>query len=230
MKIIIVAGGAPPSKKLSTKEITKNCIVIATDSGADCLWRYKIAPDYLIGDLDSINRDALKFLMDKNSSIEVYPCEKNFTDSELALKKAKELKKLDSRPRQKHSRITRGNDDPLEIVFLGAIGGNRADHFLAVLGLLDKCLTSNIKASLKDDYQTITLIKKSTTISGKKGNLFSLQAFGSPVRGLSITGSKYTLKNHTLKMGSGLTISNEFQNKKVNIKLRSGKLLVITVN
>ncbi len=107
MKIIIIAGGTPPSKKLLTKEITKNSIIIAADSGADCLWKYKIIPDYLIGDFDSIDKKALKFFKDKKVTIETFPVEKNLTDAEIALEKAI---KLDSR--------CHGNDDLKEIVFL----------------------------------------------------------------------------------------------------------------
>jgi thiamine pyrophosphokinase len=208
MKAIIIAGGIPPTKKLITKEIAKNTPVIAADSGANCLWQYKITPNYLIGDLDSINYQALNFCLNKDVIIEHYPNDKNFTDAELALKKAAKL-------------------GAKKIIFLGCLGGKRTDHLLGALGLLDKCAKLNIEAALKDDHQTITLLKKSTIIHGKVGQQFSLQAYGGTVKHLSIDGSKYTLKNHSLKMGDALTIANEFQNKKVKIKFSSGKLLVI---
>ena len=208
MKAIIIAGGTPPSKKLLTKEITRNSIIIAADSGANCLYKYKITPDYLIGDLDSIDSKALNFLANKNIPIERYPCDKDLTDAELALKKALELKAK-------------------KIIFLGCLGGKRIDHLLGAFGLLLECSNLNIDAALKDDNQIVTLLKKSTTIYGKRGAIFSLQAYGETVSKLNIIGSKYTLKNHSLKMGDALTISNEFQNKKVQIQFKSGKLLLI---
>lgn len=209
MKAIIVAGGIPPTKKLIMKELTKNTIIIAADSGANILWRCKIAPYYLIGDLDSIEYKVLNFWLNKNVIVEPAPTDKDFTDAELALKKALLLKVK-------------------TITFLGCLGGKRVDHLLGAFGLLDKCAKLNIKASLKDDYQTVTLLQKSTVIHGKIGAMFSLQAYGGTVKNLSITGSKYTLKNHQLKMGDALTLSNKFCGKKVKIAFKSGKLLLIT--
>lgn len=208
MKAIIVAGGTPPSKKLITKEITKDTIIIAADSGANCLWRYKITPNYLIGDFDSIDHKILNYWRYKNVTVESYPTDKDFTDTQLALKKALKLKVK-------------------KITFLGCLGGTRIDHLLGVIGLLTECANLNIDASLQDDYQTITLLKKSITVHGKVGQMFSLQAYGSTVKHLSISGSKYFLKNYSLKMGDALTLSNEFLNKKVRISFKSGRLLLI---
>jgi len=207
MKAIIIAGGTPPSKKLITKEINKDNIIIAADSGADSLWQYKITPNYLIGDLDSINHKALNFWINKNVVIERHPANKDFTDAKLALTKAIKLKAT-------------------KIIFLGCLGGKRVDHLLGSIGLLDECANLNIEAYLKDDYQTISLLKKSTTINGKAGDMFSLQAYGGTVKHLSITGSKYTLKNYSLKTGDTLTLSNEFHDKRVKIEFKCGRLLL----
>ena len=208
MKAIIVAGGSPPSKKLLEKEITPKSILIAADSGANCLWEYKLTPDYLIGDFDSINKKVLHFWQNKNIPIETHPRNKDLTDTQLALRKAVALGEK-------------------EIVFLGCLGGKRTDHLLGNLGLLKECLDLNIETCLKDDYQTITLLNKSATISGSPGEIFSLQAYGQPVKNLYISGAKYNLKNYELKMGDALTLSNEFQKEDVKIKFMSGELLLI---
>lgn len=208
MKAIILAGGTPPSKKLLKKEITSKSTIIAADSGADCLWKYKITPDYLIGDFDSINNQALHFWIDKNIPIERHPQNKDMTDSQLALKKATAL-------------------NIKEIVFLGCLGGKRVDHLLGAFGLLAECLDLSITAYLKDDYQNITLLNKPTIIHGKNKEIFSLQAYGEPVKNLSISGSKYELKSYELKMGDALTLSNEFQDQYVNIQFTDGRLILI---
>ena len=209
MKAIIVGGGLPPSKSLIVKEITKDSVIIAADGGANCLWQYKITPNYLIGDFDSIDSKILNLWVNKGVITERYPAEKDFTDTELALKKAAELKAK-------------------KVVFLGCLGGFRVDHLLGVIGLLDKTVRLDIKGYLKDEYQTITLLTKSVTISGIAGAVFSLQAYGGSVKNLTITGSKYQLKDYLLKIGDSLTLSNEFTDKKASIKFTSGKLLLIT--
>lgn len=206
-KIVIIAGGIPPSKQLLLKEITKNSIIIAADGGANCLWKYKIVPNYLVGDWDSISGPIIKPWERKNVAIETYPQEKDQTDGKLALKKAISL-------------------NAKTVTLLGCTGG-RIDHLLGALGLLNQCSELNIKASLKDDLQTIFLIKESAVINGQTRQIFSLQAYGETVNNLSISGAKYPLKNYNLSVGDSLTISNEFKDRKVNIQFTSGKLLLI---
>jgi thiamine pyrophosphokinase len=208
MKIIIVAGGTPPSKKLLVKEAASKSTIIAADSGANCLWEYKIMPQYLIGDFDSIDNKILHLWESKNVFVERYPQDKDMTDSQLALKKALIL-------------------GAREIVFLGCLGGKRIDHLWSALGLLAECLDLNIKACIKDDFQTVILLDKPTIIYGDYGKVFSLQAYGEPVKNLSIGGGRYGLENYELKVGDALTLSNEFQNQDVSIQFTSGRLLLM---
>lgn len=208
MKAIIIAGGTPPTKNLIIKELTADSIIIAADSGADCLKKYKITPDYLIGDFDSIAQKTLDYCVKNNTAIEQHPCNKDLTDGQLALKKALALKAK-------------------KIIFLGCLGGARVDHLWGAIGLLAKCTDLNIDAAMKDEHQTLKLLKKSTIISGSPGSVFSLQAYGNTVKNLSIAGSKYPLHNYPLKMGDALTLSNEFLKKKVAIQFKSGRLLLI---
>jgi thiamine pyrophosphokinase len=210
-KFIIVANGPPPSKKLINSELTSNTIIIAVDGGANCLHQYKIAPDYLLGDFDSISQQALNFCRITRAVIEQYPPIKDCTDTRIALNKA----------------ILLG---ATEVIFLGAIGGVRADHFLGTIGLLADCKKLNVTAMLKDDQQSIVLLDKTTTILGNHGQLFSLHAYGTTVKNLTISGSKYPLKNYALKMGDDLTISNEFKNSRVKIQFASGKILLMRCN
>jgi len=63
MKVIIISGGNPPSRELLQKEITDNAFLIGADSGANCLYKYNILPDLLVGDFDSIDEKALGLLM-----------------------------------------------------------------------------------------------------------------------------------------------------------------------
>lgn len=230
MKIIIISNGNPPSLNLLQQEIGKDAIyrvskkstnnrvsqtptIICADGGANCLYdfytknNFTILPNFLVGDLDSVSSAAIAFFKSKNVIFEKHPKEKDATDTELALKKA----------------ITLG---ATEIVFLGCLG-NRIDHLLGNLGILLQCLKLNINAVLKDDTCEISLIDKPTTITGKNGSTFSLQAYHENVTNLTICNSKYELKNYNLKIGDNLTLSNEFLNKDVEINFSKGKLLVI---
>jgi thiamine pyrophosphokinase len=209
MKAIIIANGNPPTKELIITEMTNNTKIIAADGGANCLWRYKIFPDYLIGDLDSINKNALTAFKKGSTIIESYPKDKDLTDAQLALKKAQDLKIK-------------------ELVFLGCTAGKRVDHLLGALGLLLTSAKLKINACLKDESQTIHLLTKTTTIHQTATNkVFSLLAYDGPVRNLTIKGAKYPLQNYLLKVGNSLTLSNEFAQQKVTIRFSTGRLLLI---
>ncbi|MFL0195958.1 thiamine diphosphokinase [Clostridium sp. WILCCON 0269] len=207
MKALIVSGGAAPSRELVQQQISKCSLVVCADGGGNCLYKYKIIPEYLVGDFDSINQEALTFFKNSNCGIEKYPQTKNFTDTEIALNKAVEL-------------------GASEVVFTGCTG-YRLDHVLANLGMLLKCNYLNVKACIKDEHNTIELLDMSTIIKGHAGETFSLHAYCDCVKNLSIIGARYKLDNYDLCIGDGRTVSNEFLDKDVSIIFDAGKLILM---
>ena len=138
MKTVIVAGGSPPSFDLINKELEDATYLVCADSGANCLYNYNIKPHYLIGDFDSIDKNVFDFYKKESCIIEMYPKDKDDTDTELCIKKAIEL----------------FSD---EIVLLGCTG-SRLDHILGNIGLLLRCLNLNIKASINYSQGIIFVI------------------------------------------------------------------------
>ncbi|QGU95247.1 thiamine diphosphokinase [Clostridium bovifaecis] len=207
MKAVIVSGGTPPSYELIKQELQDSSCLICADSGANCLYKYNISPDIIVGDLDSIHEDALNCFRNKNTNILKYPREKDCTDTEIALDKAIEL-------------------GANEIVLLGSTG-SRIDHLLGNIGMLLKCLKLDVSATIKDEHNSIRVINKPIKVKGNIGNTFSLISYYEDVENLSISGAKYPLNNHYLEVGSALGISNEFLEKEVNITFTKGVLMVI---
>ena len=123
MNCIIFTGGKYPEKdKIShfIEPLKDNAIVIAADSGLDAAKAYDIKPDFFLGDMDSVNAESLAWLKSHKKetapqNIETFPEDKDFSDTELALHKAKSL----------------GAD------FTALIGGSggRLDHLLGILEL-----------------------------------------------------------------------------------------------
>lgn len=206
MKAVIISGGNAPSRGLFQEEVNNSDLVICADSGGRIAYDYGIDPDYLVGDFDSIGQDVLKFFSSTKCKIEKYPPEKDSTDTEIALELAAGLK-VDS------------------ICFLGCTG-SRLDHFMGNLGMLKKCLSYGIKATMKDDNNTIFLTDREIELEGRRGQIFSLMAYCDKVDKLTIEGAKYKLTEYNLLLGDSLTVSNEFWNNKVNITFESGKLLI----
>jgi thiamine pyrophosphokinase len=208
MKVVIISGGTPPSLDLLQQEIADSSYLIGADGGTNFLHDHALLPHLVIGDLDSITISTLKFIQAKKIPIECHPNNKDCTDTQLALHKAISL-------------------GATEIVFLGCTGGNRIDHLFGNVGLLLACLEHHIKASIKDINHTIVILDRPTTITGIKGKIFSLHAYSDLVTNLTITGAKFNLSNYDLKLGSTLTLSNEFLTTQVSINFKSGKLLLI---
>lgn len=151
MQIIVFTGGEAP-KPSEAAAYFKNILaegqkpdaVIAADSGLETLRAYQkhfeslydFAPSIVLGDFDSISD---KSILDKyeGAIIERSPSYKDDTDTELALKKAREMAKNFLQD-QKSPRIFGGNSLAYKqkafITLIGGAGG-RPDHFLSIYNL-----------------------------------------------------------------------------------------------
>lgn len=207
MKAVLMSGGTPPSYELITKELKDSNYLICADSGGNFLYKHGIVPNYLMGDFDSIDKDALNFFLNhKDCKVEGVSKEKDFTDTELIFSKAIEL-------------------GVTEIVFLGCTG-TRVDHMMGNIGILKKCLELNVSGYIKDEHNTITISNSPIKIKGEKGTDFSLQAYCECVRNLNIRGAKYKLIDYNLGLGDSRTISNQFLDDEVEISFDKGTILI----
>lgn len=206
-KAVIMSGGKAPCNEVLIDEINNADLVIGADSGANTLYKYNIKPDILLGDFDSISKTVLNYYSGSQCNIEIYPPEKDYTDTELALVKAMEL-------------------GCKEICFLGCTG-SRIDHLLGNLGLLKICLDNDIKAYIRDDNNLIFIVKTSCKLAGNKGQVISFQAYGDAVKNFSIKGAKYELNDYILTIGDPRTVSNEFMEEDIYISFSKGYVMII---
>lgn len=206
MKVVVISGGKEPSKELLMNEIKKCDFLICADSGANCLYKYNLKPDILLGDFDSIDSEVLEYYKNNCVNVLKYPKEKDFTDTELALSEALKF-------------------NINEVVFLGCTG-TRLDHLFGNMGLLLRCVKKGIKACIKDDNNIIFIIDKTSTLNGEEGEMFSIQAYMNEVKNLSIEGAKYPLNGYNLKFGDPRTVSNEFLGGSVKISFEKGYVII----
>src|SRR5574344_847163 len=125
MHVLIFTGGEVPLPENTfsyfKQTFAPDCI-IAADAGLDTLSKYKevykteidFSPDFILGDMDSMQNKKL-ITGYPEACVEEFPCDKDYTDTELALEKACSLKK------SKNDFIT----------MIGGAGG-RVDHLLAI--------------------------------------------------------------------------------------------------
>ncbi len=100
IKILIFTGGLFPLPRQTEKYFSRSHFdfVIAADSGLEACRLYGFSPNLILGDFDSLNDKKLLSLYPKEI-IKKFDCDKDFTDTELALIEAhKEAKKKKANP------------------------------------------------------------------------------------------------------------------------------------
>lgn len=203
----IISGGKPPSEKLLKNYIRKVDFIIAADKGCECLYKYNIIPDLLLGDFDSVNKDILENAKLQIKEILEFPPEKDYTDTEIAIMEA----------------LKRG----AEKIYLFGATGSRMDHALGNIGLLLTAKKNGIILEIIDDNNRIYLGQNKMTVMGKCGETISFHALSDKVANLEIKGGKYKLESYDMNLLDPRAICNEFVDAPIEISYDTGELLVI---
>lgn len=210
MRHIIVSNGDIYNYDFYKEILDDSDYIICADGGAKHLIKMDIIPNVIIGDLDSIYEEDKKVFVEKNVEFFKFPSDKDFSDTELALEYAL-------------------SHNPSEVIFIGAIG-SRMDHSIGNITLLKKLLDKDIRGKLINENNEIYLLNSRNnemTLHGKKNEYLSIIPLSIIVKGITLTGFKFPLKDAEISIGSSLGISNEFNSDIVKIEIKEGLLLVI---
>jgi thiamine pyrophosphokinase len=163
---------------------------------------------YAFGDFDSITNNEKSQLTKSLPNLTIYSTEKDQTDTELALEWALQQK-------------------PEKIHIFGATGG-RIDHMLGNIHLLLK-VNAISKIEIIDCQNHITLYTPGTYTIEKHKDLkyISFIPFSHEVKGITLEGFKYPLKNCHISIGSTLCISNELIVDPGTFSFHDGIILMI---
>ena len=179
--------------------------VIAADGGIRHAEALGLRPEVWVGDFDSSD----EVLADRYATIPrlEYPAEKALTDGELALRMA----------------LEGGASD---IVMVGALGGERADHAWAhvvqALALAMEGRQVFLTSGAEEGYP---LLPGRITLDLPKASMFSVLGLDR-LEGLTIQNARYPLDGYALPFGSSRTISNVAEGE-VTFDLRAGRALVL---
>ena len=210
MKVCIILNGEIKNYD-KTKEIIireNYDFIIGADGGCNHLYKMNITPNYIIGDLDSINNDLVDYYKSKEVIFKTYPSHKDETDSEICIYLAKELKAK-------------------EIDFYGSLGG-RIDHTLANIGLMHYVRKMDIKPRIITSEEEITIIKNEEVIlQGKKGDTVSVIPIMTDANNVTLKKLEYPLNNAKMGYLSSLGISNVMLDNECSIKIEDGYALII---
>ena len=202
----IYTGGTVFDEYVSEKP-EKGDLVIAADAGYLTAKKMGITPAILLGDFDTLGEENIP---DGIECLRV-PAEKNDTDTQLAVRVA----------------VERGAG---EIVIVGGLGG-RIDHTLSTLAILEDLWerkNDRIFAILTDGKNRVRFIRSSGTILPRSQyRYFSLIAADETVKGITLDGCKYPLKNGRISRRNQWAVSNEITGNCALIEIGRGGVWVI---
>ena len=177
---------------------------IFCDCGLRHLPFLQVKPGLVVGDFDSHERP------DMDVETIVLPREKDDTDTFFAVKEA----------------VRRGYDDFL----LTGVIGERLDHTLANLSILQYLDAAGKTARIVDDWSEMCIVSRKETEISDDCAYFSLLAVGGPAKGIRIAGAKYPLEDGTITGEFQYGVSNEvLPGQTARISLREGRLLLVKV-
>ncbi len=202
-RIIIVGNGEDWQKEKVISFCQRADFIIAADNGLSLLHQFNIAPDLIVGDLDSITPTLLQCY--PVTPIEKFPSKKDFSDTELGIKKAITL-------------------NPKEIILL-AVTGNYFDHSFATIISLFRNYKPGIEMKIITSNSLIFPINKKITLLHHKGRRFSLFPI-SNIKNFTMRGARYQFSKNNLKV-TDYSLSNVITEERLEVDLEKGMLFCV---
>jgi len=189
--------------------------VVAADCGAQFLHQNGIIPWVLVGDFDSCDPAVVEFLDRSGSRVVTLPRDKDKTDTEVALDLACQ-------------------EGFRQAVVVGALGGERIEHSLANLFLIEPYVEKGLDVVVfHRDTVIFGLWGRGDGVSierrfrGKKGDWVSVFPTTREAYGVTTQGLRFPLFDATLKRGTTLGVSNEMTGDQASVSVKDGFLLVV---
>ena len=206
MRALIYTGGAVYTDLVS-EHPAEGDLIIAADAGFRTASEMGVVPQILVGDFDSLGEP------DAPSGCDIVrvPVEKNSTDTHLAVDLA----------------IERG---AREIVIIGGLEG-RLDHTLSTIAILESLAGKRVAATVTNGKCRVRFVRNSGVLLPRGPfKYFSLIAADPIVKGVTIEGGKYPLKNARLSRTFQFAVSNEIVGNCALIEIKKGGVYVVESN
>ncbi len=187
---IVVVTGAAPLDRRAVAAVPRDAVVIAADGGLDHARAAGVDPDVLVGDLDSISAIGLAWASE-HAEVVRHPIDKAATDTELAIAHA-------------------ATYAPARILLVAG-QGDRLDHAVAALGALGApalATVASLEAWWGSDQLHVVHAPHSVDLDVPPGTTFSVLAMHGPAHGVTVSGARWPLSDHTLEPLVGLGVSN----------------------
>jgi len=201
---VLIGNGEYPSPDKYTHILGNAKCIICADGGANYAYRQNVKPDWILGDLDSIEPEVLDYYQRQHIQIQKLKSQRN-NDLEKAIRKA----------------IRLGYQ---QLILIGFIG-KRLDQTLATLQIAKKYIRKTRVILYSSSCEIYPLVPGKYTFSAQPGDPVSI--FGFPrAYGITTTGLQWSLtNNHLLESSRGL--SNRTINSLIEISFTRGYLLLL---
>jgi len=212
--IVLADGDAPSRDRLDAAWPGWDAgvsMVVAADGGARHALALGLRLDRWVGDGDSIDPADLAALAAAGVRVERVAREKDASDTELAVLAAVE-------------------EGAGELTIIGGLGGERIDHALTNLAVLEHATLRDRGVRLYDaGGARISLVEGPVErdLDGHVDDLVTLVPWGGAAVGVTTRDLRYPLRDETLETGSSRGLSNVRTSPRAGISLRDGRLLVI---
>ena len=201
---IAFLGGCGPAPE-SLRELTRAADTLAAaDSGLVSLEVAGLSPDWIIGDMDSLD-DPGRLEKYPPEKVLRYPTDKNFTDTELAITLLRE----------------KGCD---EIWLLGG-GGGRTDHLLAIYSLFEREDPPDRWFTASEEIRCLKEGRE-LGVALPPGSRVSVLPLGPGPWEAASSGLKWPLNGLSWEKG-GLGLSNTATDGPIELHSQKGRFLVM---
>lgn len=206
MRALLAIGGQGPERAALEPLLPGFGFVCAADSGLDLLSRWALAPDLIVGDMDSVSSPAL-IASYPGAEVLRFPRDKDESDTELGLRLLFE----------------RGYRE----VSIAGGGGGRIDHLFAIRALFERPGLRPL--AWFTDAAAIRLVRAGERLEfpAEPGSLVSVFPLASGAEGMESGGLKWPLAGLVWTAG-GFGLSNEATDGDFWVRAGRGELLVVT--
>ena len=181
--------------------IPEGSLVIAADGGLRHTQDLGLTPDIVLGDFDSLGHIP--------QGAQVFPVEKDDTDSMLAIKQG----------------LGMGCD---RFYLYGALDGHRLEHTVANFQALHYLCDHGAQGYLIGNRQIVCALQNGKMeFPADFRGYFSVFCLGQDAQGVCLQGLKYETDRATLTAGFPLGVSNQFVGKPATVSVENGTLLLI---
>lgn len=206
MRVLLVCSApSPGAEDLVSSLAPLHDVVVAVDGGATVCEQARVTPDYVVGDLDSIDHVTVEGIRPPTQVV-AFSRDKDETDLELAIV---------------HARSLGATSLTVTCAFSA-----RLDHTLAALGALARA-TDLVPRIAEPTCRGVVLAPSMRTTLTGTGATFSVIALGGAAT-VSVTGARWPLDRARLEPLSGRGLSNVVADTQAFIEVHEGVALVWT--